>query len=122
MRIASEREISEIDQRLRASFGGDASRAHVAAQNLRDFQVNQMRSMQRLVGGEDESVYELRGRRLEKNLEKRGSVDDNQRPSLSARTAAAGAVRGRTGSRLESRFRISSSVGRSSAWRNSRSR
>ncbi len=48
-------------------------------------------------------------------------VDDNQRLFLSARTAVAGAGCGRTNCRLENRFRISSRLWRSRAWRSSRS-
>ena len=122
MRITSEGKIDEICERFGTSISGQDGCADVAAQNLRDFQVDQMRSMQGLVGGKDEAVHAPSRRRLEENLENRGSVNDNQRLFLSARTAAAGAGRGRTGWRLASRLRISSRVGRSRAWRNSRSK
>ena len=122
MRIASERKIDEITESFGTPFRGDDAGAHIASQDLRDLQVDQMGSMQRLVTGEDDAVYTSSGRRLEKNLKNRGSVDNNQRLCLSARTAAAGAGRGRTGWRLDSLFRISSRVGRSRAWRSSRSR
>jgi hypothetical protein len=122
MWIAGERKIEEIGDRFGSPFSGDNGRAHVAAQNLRDFQVDEVRGMQRLVGGKDEAAHTRSFGRLEKNLKDRGSVDDDQRLFLSARTAAAGAGRGRTGWRLASRLRISSSVGRSRAWRSSRSR
>jgi hypothetical protein len=56
-----------------------------------------MRSVQRLVGGEDKAVHTPRCRRLEKDLKHGGGVDDDQRLFLSARTAADGAGRGRTG-------------------------
>ena len=122
MWIAGEWKVNEIGESFGAAFSGDNGRAHVAVQDPRDFQVDKMRSMQRLIGGKDEAVHAPSGRRLEENLKNRGSVDDDQRLFLSARTAAAGAGCGRTGWRLESRFRISSRVGRSRAWRSSRSR
>jgi hypothetical protein len=122
MRIAGEGKIGEIGESFGTPFSGDDGGAYVAPQDLRDFQVNEMRGMQSLVGGEDETVYSPSGRRLKENLKNRRSVDYNQRLFLSARTATAGAGWGRTGRRLESRFRISSRVGRSRAWRSSRSR
>jgi hypothetical protein len=91
MRIAGEWKVDEIGESFGAPFSGDDGRAHVTAQDLRDFQIDQMRSMQRLVGGEDEAVHTPSGGRLEENLKNRGSVDDDQRLFLSARTAAAGA-------------------------------
>jgi len=122
MWIASEREIEEIGESRGAPFSGDDGGAHVAAENLGDFQVNEMGSMQRLIGGENDAVYRPSCRRLQENLKNRGSVNNDQRLFLSARTAAAGAGWGCTGSRRERRLRISSRVGRSRAWRSSRSR
>ncbi len=122
MRIARNRKVNEIGEGFGASFSGDCGRAHVAAQDLRDFEVDQMRSMQRLVGGKYKAVDAPGGGRLQENLKNCGSIDNDQRLFLSARTAAAGAGCGRTGWRFESRFRISSRVGRSMAWRSSRSR
>src|SRR5579862_893986 len=81
-----------------------------------------MRSVQRFVGRENEAVHAPGRGRLQENFKKGGGVDDNQRLFLSARTAATGAGCGRTDWRLESRFRISSRLGRSRAWRISRSR
>ena len=97
MRIAGKRKIDQIAESFGAPLCGDDGKAHVAPQNLRDFQVDKMRSVQGLVGGKDEPIYTVSRRRLEKNLKNRGSVDDDQRRFLSARTAAAGAGRGRTG-------------------------
>ncbi len=122
MWIAGEWKIGEIDKSFGAPLSGDDGRAYVAAQNLCDFQVDEMRGVQRLVGGKDEAAHTRSCGRLEEDLKNRGSIDDDQRLFLSARTAAAGAGRGRTGWRLASRFRISSRVGRSRAWRSSRSR
>lgn len=122
MRIAGKWKIEEIREGFRTALGGDDARALISAQHLRDFQVDQMRSMQRLVLCEEKAVHLPGGGRLQENFKQRGSVDNDQRVFLSARTAAVGAMRGRTGWRLESRFRISLSVGRSRAWRSSRSK
>jgi len=122
MRISGEWKVGEIGESLCASFGGDDGRAHVAVQDLRDFQIDQVRSVQRLAGGEEKAAHMPSRGRLEENLENRGGVDDDQQLFLSARTAAAGAGRGRTGCRLESRLWISVRVGRSRAWRISRSK
>ncbi len=50
MWIAGKRKINEIGESFGAAVSGDDCGAHVAAQDLRDFQVDEMRSMQRLVG------------------------------------------------------------------------
>jgi len=73
-----------------------------------------MRGVQRLVRREDHPVHTRRRGCLQQNFKNRGSVDNDQR-FLSIRTASAGAGCGRTDCRLESRFFISSSVGRSRA-------
>ena len=57
--IASERKIEEIGESFGGAFGGDAGGTHVAAQNLSDLQVKQMRSMQRLAGGKEDAARVL---------------------------------------------------------------
>jgi|SRR5689334_10610041 hypothetical protein len=122
MRIAGEWKIGKVAKSFRSSFGGDGCGAHIAAQNLRDLHVEKMRSMQGLVGCEEYTADTWRSRSLQKNLQHGRSVDDDQRVFLSARTAAAAEGRGRVGSRLARRLRISSRVGRSRACRSSRSK
>lgn len=122
MRISGEGKICEIRKSFRASFGGNDGRADIAAQNLSDFEIHEVRSMQSLIRSEYELIHPASRGRLQENLKNRGSIDDNQRLFLSERTADAGAGCARTGRRLASRVRISSSVGRSSAWRSSRSK
>src|ERR1700683_4882052 len=104
MRIAGEWEINQIIESFGTAFNRDRGGAHVPAQNLSNFQVDQVRSVQRFVGGEDAAVHTPGGRRLEQDLKHRGSVDDDQRLFLSARTAAAGAGGGRTGWGVARRF------------------
>jgi hypothetical protein len=97
MRIACQRKINEIGESFAGPLSGDDCGTHVAPQYLRDFEIDEMRGMERLVWGEDQSAYGWSRGRPEENLENRGSVDNDQRPCLSARTAAAGVGCGRTG-------------------------
>ena len=66
-------------------------------QYLCDLYVDEMGSMQRLIRREDEDADLLCRTRLEENLKDRGSIDNDQRFFLSARTAAVGAGCGLTG-------------------------
>jgi hypothetical protein len=52
-----ERQISEILQRIGTSIGGDHPQAKVAAQNLGDFKIQEVRSMQRLARSKDTAAY-----------------------------------------------------------------
>jgi hypothetical protein len=122
MRIAINRQVGQIRQRLGTPLGGEDTGASVATQDLGDFNIEEVRSVKRLARREDAPAYASSGGRLEENFENRGSIYDDQRLFLSARTAAADAGRGRRGRRRLSRFRNSSSVGRSSDWRTSRRR
>lgn len=79
MRIAGERKVGEVSESFGAALSGDDGRAHVAAQDLSDFEIDEMRSVKRHIGGEEEAAHVTSGRRLEENLKNRGSVDDNQR-------------------------------------------
>ena len=122
VRIAVEGKVGQVGKGLGASGRGDDARASVAAQDLSDFYVEEMGGVQSFARCED-SLADVRcGGRLKQNLKDRGGVNDDQRPSLSARTAAAGAGRGRTRARPANRCFISSRVGRSTAMRTSRSR
>src|SRR5271156_7222004 len=94
MGIAREGKIEEIGESFSGAFGGDAGRAHVAAQNLSNLQVKQMRGMQRLAGGKEDAADAASRRRLEQNLQNRGSVHNDQRLFLSPLTMPAGAGRG----------------------------
>jgi hypothetical protein len=71
MRVTGERKLNEVGESFGAAVHRYSGGAHIAAQNLRDFQVNEVRSMERLVGGEDEAVHTRSSRRLEKNLKNR---------------------------------------------------
>ncbi len=97
MRISREWQINEHTKRLRTAIGRDDARYHKALENLRHLQIDQMRRMQRLPRGKDKALDAAGRRCLEQDFKNRRSVDDDQRLFLSARTAAAGDGRGRTG-------------------------
>jgi hypothetical protein len=71
MGIPRDRKVGEIGESFGAPFGGYDRRPHVAAHHLRDFQVDKMRSMQRLVGGKEEAAHTPCRRRLQEHFEKR---------------------------------------------------
>lgn len=91
MRVAGQWEIGEVSESLSATISGDDGRANVATKDLRDFEVDQMRRVQRFVGRKNDATNKRSCRGLEKQLKNCRSVDYNQRLSLSRRTAAAGA-------------------------------
>ena len=123
MWVTTEGQIDEIGESLRPTLSRDGGRPDVAAQDLGNLDIEEMGSMQRLASPEKDAAHAWRSRSLEENLKNRGSVNDDQWFFfLSARTAIAGAGRGRTGWRPARRFRISSKVGRSRELRSSRRR
>jgi hypothetical protein len=71
MWIAGKWKINEIGESFGAAFRRYSGGAHTAAQNLCDFQVNEVRSMERFIGGEDGAVHTGSSRRLKKNLKNR---------------------------------------------------
>ena len=85
MGVAGDGEIGEILERLRTSIGAERACERVPAQNLRDFDIEQMRRMQCLALGKKALSDAASDRGAEQHLEQRGRVDDNQRPSRSAR-------------------------------------
>src|SRR5579864_6994109 len=68
MRVAGERKVNKVGESFGAAVRRYSGGAHVAAQDLRDFQVNEVRGMERLIGGEDEAVHTGSSWRLKKNL------------------------------------------------------
>jgi hypothetical protein len=71
MRVTGERKVNKVGESFGAAVRRYSGGAHIAAQDLCDFQVNEVRSMERLIGGEDEAVHTGSSRRLKKNLENR---------------------------------------------------
>lgn len=117
MTVALQRKVIQVlEQRTTPSLR-ELAREREPTRHLRHFHVDQLRGMQRLLGGEEAIFQAPAGRARQQELEDDGGVDDDQRASRSARTAAAGASEGETGVRSASRARISSGVARSAARR-----
>jgi hypothetical protein len=81
---------------LGALLGRDDGRANVAAQDLSDFDVQKVGDVQHLARGKNEAAHARRRSGLGKDFKNCLSGHHDQRFFLSARTAAAGAGRGRT--------------------------
>jgi hypothetical protein len=71
MRVTGERKVNKVGESFGAAVRRYSGGAHIAAQNLGHFQVNEVRSMEGLIGGEDEAVHTGSSRRLKKNLKNR---------------------------------------------------
>ncbi len=113
VRIAPERKVRQIGESQTAALGSDFAVRGVAPDDLRNFDVEQMRRVKGLANGEQAILHGLRRRRAEQGFKQGRSVDDDQVRSRSARTASAGVTEGAVSVRLCSRARSSSSVGRS---------
>ena len=122
VRISPQGEVGEVGQRETAACAVDFAVRGVAPDDLSHFDIEQMRRMQRLPRGEKPILDGFSRRRAEQGFKQGRGVDDNHRPSRSARTMSAGGTEGVISDRLRKRARISSSVGRSVTWRISLSR
>ena len=122
MWVARNRKIGEILERLHAALRGEQAREGIPPQHLHDLDVEQMRCVQRLALGKQSFRETCCRRGTEQYLDQRGSVDDDQCLSRSARTAFAGDGVGRTDERRTRRARNSAIVGRSAMSRISRTR
>ena len=71
MRVTGERKLNKVGESFGAAVRRYSGGAHIAAQNLGHFQVNEVRSMEGLIGGEDEAVHTGSSRGLKKNLKNR---------------------------------------------------
>lgn len=92
MRMALDDQACEIFEGLLRAPRIDVLQPNQTAQSLNNFDVEQMRSVQPLVRRKCPRAYPVRAGGPEKKLEQRRRIDDNQRPSRSARTASAGTV------------------------------
>src|SRR5690348_9893837 len=122
MRISPRGKVGQIRQGYAATLALDFSSRSVTADDLRNFDIEQVRRVERLAGREQPVFNGPRGRGLEKRFDQRRRVDNDHVRSRSARTASAGATDGLVSVRPRRRARNSSSVGRSAAWRISLSR
>jgi hypothetical protein len=113
MRISPNRKVREIGERLIAAFSVDLAGGRIPAKNLRHFDVDEMRRVQRFPRLREKAHSDrLRCRCPKQDLDQCGCVDDDHRRSRSARTASAGATEGVTADRRSRRLRKSSIVGR----------
>lgn len=87
VRIAAERKVGEVGERRAATLGIDLAGSRVAADDLRDLDIEQMGRVQRLPGVEKPPFHRFGRRRAEQRFEQGRSVDDNHGRSRSARIA-----------------------------------
>lgn len=121
MRITVEREAGEDIERCASAFCVNLAADGVAAERMRDLDVEQMRGVEDLTR-EQPGFDRLRRGRAKQNFDQRRGVDDDHSRSRSARMTSAGEGETVTGARLCKRARSSSSVGRSAICRISASR
>jgi hypothetical protein len=117
MGIARQRQVRQVHEGLPPAAGLELSGQGITAEDLRDFEIENVRRMEALSGLEKPFGNARRGRCVEQDLQDRRGVDDDQRASRSALTAFAGARRGTTAVRSAIRWRSSAGVGRSATRR-----
>src|ERR1700722_6002084 len=122
VRISVQGKIREVGESRATTFAIDLAVCRITSDHLRDFNIEQMRHVQRLPGVEQPLFHGLCRRRTKERFEQGRSVDDDQWRSRSARTAWAGATEGVIPERRSKRARRSASVGRSATSRISPSR
>lgn len=86
MSVALQDEASKIIQRLLCPSWRDVFELDQPAQGLRDLDVEQMRSVESLMGRKGPSPDVFRPVGAQKQIKDRGGIDDDQRLSRSART------------------------------------
>ena len=119
MGITGQREICKVLQCLETAVWIEIPGQRIASQDLRDFDIEQVRRVNGFVLGEKPAGYQGSGRCIEQHLKQRRGIDDDHRPSRSALTALAGGTLGFTGVRWASRLLNSATVGRSATRRTS---
>jgi hypothetical protein len=122
VRVAVQVEVPEVLEGLAGPRLVELSARDPPPQDLGHLEIDQVRSVQRFVGRGDalgDAGPLVRG---EKKLQDRRGIEDDHRRLRSARTASAGAGRGRAGARFARRRSSSPRVGRSSERRSSISR
>ena len=95
MGMPLDHQISEVVERLLRACRGDCIQMHEPAQRLRNFDIEQMRSVEPFVGRQHAGCHALRPLRSEQELEDGGRIDDHQRLSRSSRTTSVGDTRPR---------------------------
>jgi len=86
MRIALYRKISQVGESLSAALVADLAGCRIAADHMGDFDIEQMRRVERLSPVEQPSFHRFRCRRAEQHFDDSRGVDDDHWRSRSART------------------------------------
>jgi len=113
VRVPCERESHEVFDRLRSSPRFDLPGSSPAAQDLGHLEIDEVRGVKGLAGREPTGGQIGADGGIEQHFEDRGGVDDDQRPSRSARTARAAGSRSSVRALAASRRRNSATAGRS---------
>ena len=87
MWVSVELKISKISNRSAPTQIRDIADCRVATENLGDFDIDQVRGMQRVLRIEKPSLDQRRSLRLQKHFEDCGSIDDDHSQSRSVRMA-----------------------------------
>lgn len=112
MRVPADGKIRQIGQRRTAAFVIDFPNCGVAAENLRHFDIKQVRRVQCLRCIEKTPFHRFRSWRAKQDFQQCRCVNDDHCRSRSMRTASLGVMEGTTGRRRAKRARSSSKVGR----------
>ena len=115
--MSPQRKDRQIDKHGPTAIRVHLSRHRIPANDLGDFDIDQVRRMKSMTATEQLPPDGLCRRRTQQHLDQRRGVDDDHRLSRSARTARTGSTEGVTTVRLSNRARISSIVGRSATSR-----
>ena len=97
VRPAAQPKRREVVERLAAPAARNLTGGYVAAKDLSDFEIDEMRRVQRFARTRTVAVDAERSRGAQQDLEEGRSVDHDHRPSRSSRTARAGSGEGETG-------------------------
>lgn len=122
MGVPDEPEPTQILESLFRPSGRERAGLLESSKDLGDLDIEQVRRVKDLTGGEQEIREPLVGLSPEQKIQRRGRVDDDQRAALTARRASAEVSPSVTRERRSKRSRICSGVGRSAASLNSDSR
>ena len=113
MRIAVQRESGEDRKRRAAAVALDLAADRIAADRVRDLDIDQVRGVQCLAVLEQPVLDGLRTPRTQQHLDQGRGIDDDHSRSRSVRITSAGDGDSVTGGCLCKRARNSSIVGRS---------
>lgn len=113
MRISPQGKVCQVGEGQTTSHTIDFAIRGVTPDHLRDFDIEQMRRVERLTRSEQPIFHGFCPRCAEKGFKQCRSIDDDHVRSRSARTASAGGAEGAVSAWLRKRARNSSIVGRS---------